>query len=281
MERTHLGLAALLAAGLAATARAEELNVTTYYPAPVGVYNNLRAQRYKFTPYQTRAAMDVPPMPDPGIFAYCSETGSYYASSPSGEPSEPGTWWYRVVLDDTPENIFAQGSKDDFSQPNNTYAWVKQCAVTTGKLYNSNSFIRSTMKTTQAGLYTARARGKLCEVLRSDPPPAAFVGATNGTVFKLRLRINGTYVSEKTAFTLAEAANQAEDCAMDPADAPPAEDAKCYCADFELDGQLSIGVRSQPYVGLLSYGTKTTTAWKASRRYGGYVVHLEDMVLVK
>ncbi len=269
-------------------AAADSMTLTTYYPSPSGVYKRLRAGTYKFIPYRTRAEMDVAPMPDLGTFAYCQETGGYYASQANGT----STQWSRIMLDDTPENILAQGSMD-FPQPNNSYAWIRPLNVTTGKLYYYNDFIRSTVKVTRAGLYTAAASGRLCEVLCSSPAsgnsPTAFMGPAKTTSFRLRLRINGTYVSDLTSFSLYVAPDQDNDCRVDATEMGPYN--KCYCANFNINGQLALTVGNQPYVGLLSYGVKSDSvpiikySWDQSGTwspiYAGYIVHVDDIRLYK
>lgn len=276
--RAAFAAAALL---LGAPLRAERLETTTTYPAPSGAYDTMHSRQYRFISYATRAEMNVAPMPNPGTFVYCSETGSYYASSPNAVAADPLTWWYRVELDDTPENIFAQGSLDTFSQPNNSYAWAKPPTVTTGYLYYYNYFIRSNLKITSAGSYTASATGKVCQIRPTGS--TTFRGINNSVVFRLRLRLNGTYVGDQTAFTLTPAADQEADCAFDPADIAPVPNPApvCYCSPFSLSGSLSLAVGNQPYVGLLSYGTKTTLTWNNARGYGGYVVHIEDMKIFR
>jgi len=284
MFRNELIGALAVALALAApAARCETYTLETYYPSPVGVYTNVRASQYRFLAYSTRAAMDVAPMPPPGTFVYCSETDRYYASSSRAVSSDPSTWWFRVMLDDTAENVYAEGSMD-FPQPNNSYAWVKSLSPTTGKLYYYNDFVRSNAKINQAGTYTAAASGRVCEVLSNGG--SALVGPAAGTVFRLRLRFNGTYVADLSAFALGVAPDQQNDCYFDPTDTlivPASEGAVCYCAPFDMSGQLALAVGNQPYVGLLSYGAKSATVplWNATRNFGGYIVHVDDIKVYK
>lgn len=283
--RRVLGAVAALALSALATdgARAETYELETYYPSPIGVYNAVRSRQYRFIAYATRAEMNVAPMPAPGTFAYCTETGRYYASSAQAVAGDTATWWHKVMLDDTPESLYAAGSMD-FLQPNNSYAWTKVFSVDVGKLYSSNNFIRSVIKINQAGSYTAAATGRVCQVLANGG--TNFVGPSNATVFRLRLRLNGTYVGDQTSFSLTPAPDQENDCYFDPSDGSivtAGGPAACYCAPFSLSGSLNLPVGNLPYVGLLSYGAKTATTplWNIVRRYGGYIVHVDEIKIYR
>jgi hypothetical protein len=278
-----IGALAVALSLAAPVARSETYTLETYYPSPVGVYTNVRASQYRFLAYQTRSSMDVLPMPAPGTFVYCAETDRYYASSSRAISSDPSTWWFRIILDDTAENIYAQGAMD-FPQPNNSYAWAKSLGVTTGKLYNYNDFIRSNIKINQAGSYTAASTGRVCEVLSNGG--SGFVGPSAGTVFRLRLRFNGTYVGDQTSFSLGVAPDQENDCYFDPGDTlvvPASEGAVCYCAPYSVSGAMNLAVGNQPYVGLLSYGAKSASVplWNATRNFGGFIVHVDDIKIYK
>ncbi|HVE14175.1 MAG TPA: hypothetical protein VNI01_12320 [Elusimicrobiota bacterium] len=275
-------MAALLFAAPAIARADDKLTLEASYPSPSGVYDTVRSKKLVFIPYKLRTDMNVT-MPDPGTFAYCKENDTYYASSSGAVASDPGTWWYRIQLDDTPENIYAQGSID-FLQPNNSYAWTKPITVTVGRLWYYNIFLRSKIKITSAGTYTNSAVGRLCEVLPSSPTaPTAFVGPTASTVFKLQTRFDGTRpAAEQSTFTLSLAPDQEGDCYINPADITPtpANSPMCYCAPFTLTGTLSLPVGDYPYTSILSWGTKSA-GWNASKHFGGYIVHVDDIKIYK
>lgn len=271
--------AGLLAASLlssAPAARAESAVYSTVYPAPVGVYHKLVAKKIGFLAYETRDAMQVPPMPEPGTLAYCRETENYYASAADANPADAKTWWKAFSFMEA-ENILARGSLESYRPTSNAGSWVKTLLPEIGLLYYYQTYLRSRNKLTKRGTYTAYAVGRVCENLPAGS--TRFVGATNAVIFALSLRFNGVAVADQNSFQLSLAPNQANDCAFDPADVPPtpALTVQCLCAPFNLRGDLILPVGAYPYTGLMSWGARSTDAYNFARNFGGYVLHLDGI----
>lgn len=159
---------------------AEEITLTTYYPAPVGAYRNIRVTQEAyfrssiFHPHTNQEqgycvydGITAPCLatgetkPRPGQLFYNSDNDQFYYSSDRAVAGDRSSWFKPVSGMDN--RTVAESLLPGYTAPNNSLNWIKSWAALPqlGSIVSSGAALRMPAQTSH-GLYSASFQAEYC-----------------------------------------------------------------------------------------------------------------------
>lgn len=238
-------LTAVLIVGAGYAVWSETMTLTTYYPAPAGVYKRLAAnfmqmKAYSATPANqvgvcTDAGMAAPcltpnkAVPDAGQMFYNKDRDSFYFASGAAQAGQPSTW-YKPMSGFAAQTV-AAASLASYPVPSGTNAVHGWSAVATQpptQIVGGGKVIRGALQSS-GGLFSLELAGTYCT---TDHAPSA------PTLMLYWRRWNSGGASSWSLVS--------SDSTPDPTDLDSSG-----CAQFSLSGLVSMGVARNGIDGLV------------------------------
>jgi hypothetical protein len=225
--------AALAIVGLSYEVLSETLTMSTYYPAPSGIYKRLASNFVQFKAFAaapgdtatcTASGMAAPclpaskRMPDPGQLFYNRDKDAFYFSSANAQAGDPATWYKPTGLDSSVVSIGATASHAITHGGSYVNDWAAGTTNPATTIVGSGKVVRSP-KQTSSGLFAVSLTATYCST-------SAMMFTPTFTIYWRRWNSGGT-----TGW-----ANVGQFIGPDSTDLDPSTG----CADFAVSGMMML-----------------------------------------